>query len=282
MRAAPGIAQVARQPLDTAYWIRLAFVAATFAGAAAWATYVWAIAGSVAVDAHAYYAAPLDALYGGGQEGARDLYVYSPAFAQLTAPLRSLGASGFVTAWQSIEAGALVVLAGPWSGPLLFVQPFAAEVAAGNVHLVMGLAIVLGFRWPATWAFVLLTKVTPGIGLVWFAVRREWRQLAIALGATAAVAAVSFALNAGLWASWLSMLAGQAPPADRFELVSAPLIVRLPAAAAIVAWGARTDRRWTVLVAAFLALPVTWPNGAAMLAGLFALRGPSTRSASAA
>ena len=43
-------------------------------------------------------------------------------------------------------------------------------------------AIVLGFRWPFTWAFVLLTKVTPGVGLLWFAVRREWRSLAIALG----------------------------------------------------------------------------------------------------
>ena len=44
-------------------------------------------------------------------------------------------------------------------------------------------AIVIGFRWPAAWSLVLLTKITPGIGLLWFAVRREWRSLAIALGA---------------------------------------------------------------------------------------------------
>ena len=36
-----------------------------------------------------------------------------------------------------------------------------------------------------SWAFVLLTKVTPGIGLLWFAIRRRWRDLAIALGVTA-------------------------------------------------------------------------------------------------
>ncbi len=46
----------------------------------------------------------------------------------------------------------------------------------------MAAAIALGFRYPATWAFVLLAKVTPGIGLLWFLVRREWRNLAIALG----------------------------------------------------------------------------------------------------
>ncbi len=61
----------------------------------------------------------------------------------------------------------------------------------GNVHMLLALAIVLGFRWPATWSFVLLTKVTPGIGLLWFAVRREWRSLAIALGATAVLVTLS-------------------------------------------------------------------------------------------
>ena len=66
------------------------------------------------------------------------------------------------------------------------------ELAGGNIHLLLAAAIVLGFRWPWTWAIVLLTKITPGIGLLWFVVRREWRDLAIALGATAAIVAVSF------------------------------------------------------------------------------------------
>ncbi len=50
---------------------------------------------------------------------------------------------------------------------------------------------MIGFRYPAAWSLILLTKITPGIGLLWFAVRREWRALAIALGATAAIASVS-------------------------------------------------------------------------------------------
>ena len=60
------------------------------------------------------------------------------------------------------------------------------EIAGGNISLLLALAIVAGFSRPWTWAFVILTKITPGIGLLWFALRREWRSLAIALGATAA------------------------------------------------------------------------------------------------
>jgi len=50
-----------------------------------------------------------------------------------------------------------------------------------------------------------LTKVTPGVGLVWFAVRREWRSLAIAATATAVVVAVSAAVAPGAWAGWIGV-----------------------------------------------------------------------------
>ncbi len=36
-------------------------------------------------------------------------------------------------------------------------------------------------------------------------------------------------------------------------------------------WGARTDRRWTVVVATTLALPTLWFHGLAMLVGVVAL-----------
>ena len=39
-----------------------------------------------------------------------------------------------------------------------------------------------------------------------------------------------------------------------------PLLARLPVAAVLVVWAARTDRRWLVPVAAVLAMPVIWPN----------------------
>jgi hypothetical protein len=48
----------------------------------------------------------------------------------------------------------------------------------------------------------------------------------------------------------------------------------------LVAWGARTDRRWTVVIAATISLPTLWIHGLAMLAGVIALqRGlPEARS----
>ena len=84
--------------------------------------------------------------------------------------------------------------------------PVALEIYHGNIHLWIAAAIALGFRYPWTWGFILLTKVTPGIGLLWFAVRREWRALGIALGVTGAIVAVSLLLDGQLWIDWLSFI----------------------------------------------------------------------------
>ena len=85
-----------------------------------------------------------------------------------------------MAAWTLILLGALVVLTGRrWLavGVVLALM----ELAGGNIHLLLAAAIVLGFRWPWTWSLVLLTKITPGIGLLWFVVRRSGGNLAIAL-----------------------------------------------------------------------------------------------------
>jgi hypothetical protein len=71
-----------------------------------------------------------------------------------------------------------------------------------------------------------------------------------------------------LWGEWLtSLTVNAAIPADLS--LPPPLYVRLPIAAALVAWGARTDRAWTVGIAAMLSLPLLWPHGLAV--GLAAL-----------
>jgi hypothetical protein len=104
----------------------------------------------------------------------------------------------------------------------------------------------------------------------WFAVWREWRSLAIALGVTAALVAVSIAIDGGLWVSWLrdSLWAtAEGAPLNQFS-VPVPLWIRGPAALALRAWGGLTDRRWTVPTAATLALPVLWPSGFAVLTAL--------------
>ena len=112
-------------------------------------------------------------------------YVYSPAFLQLLAadPASCRGRRTWRSGRRSCSAAVFVLTGRRWFavGVVLGLM----ELAGGNIHLLLAAAMVLGFRWPATWALVLLTKITPGIGLLWFVVRREWRQLAIALGATA-------------------------------------------------------------------------------------------------
>ena len=125
-------------------------------------------------------------------------------------------------------AGLLLWMTGRWALLVLILLPVLMSVTIGQVDLLMAAAIVVGFRWPAAWALPILTKVTPGVGLLWFAVRREWRSLAIALGATAAIVAVSFAINADAWLGWLGMLGrGQFPRAEDGWYFDVPLGFRL-------------------------------------------------------
>jgi predicted branched-subunit amino acid permease len=113
--------------------------------------------------------------------------------------------------------------------------------------------------------------VTPGIGLAWFAFRGEWRRLAIALGVTGVIAGVSIVLEPELWVSWVqdSLLATATGTPTGQPEIAIPLWLRLPAALLVVAWGARTDRAWTVPVAATIAVPVLWPSSLAVLAALW-------------
>ncbi|MBI3746533.1 MAG: DUF2029 domain-containing protein [Chloroflexi bacterium] len=223
------------------------------------------------VDAHAYWAAnPLEP-YGGVRPAKQDAYFYAPAFTQLLGPLHLLPWELFIGLWSVLLSAALVWQAGLWTGFALLAVPVFAELSVGNIHLLLAAAIVAGFRWPWLWALPLLTKVTPGIGLLWFAVRREWRNLGIALGATAALAAASFAFSPGLWFRWIETLGAAAKAPDWVFIVPVPLVVRLLLAIPLVVWGALTDRRWTVPVAAMLALPILWVNGLSMLVGVLPL-----------
>ena len=223
------------------------------------------------VDAHSYWNSnPLDP-YGSVRPGEQDAYFYAPVFTQLLGPLHLLPWPWFIALWTILLSAALVWQTGLWTGFALLALPVFADLTVGNIHLLLAAAIVGGFRWPWLWFLPLITKVTPGIGLLWFVVRREWRSLAIALGATAAISLISFVVAPHLWFEWVETLrAVSRDPATSF-LVPIPLWIRLAAAVAVVIWGARTDRRWTVPVASMLALPILWINGMAMLVAVVAL-----------
>jgi hypothetical protein len=232
------------------------------------------------VDAYAYWTTRDGVFYDAATTGRIGAYLYSPAFAQLLTPLVWLPLAAFTAIWTAINSATLWWLLRRWALPSLLFLPIAFEIVSGNVHLLYAAAIVLGFRWPATWALLLLTKVTPGIGVLWFLVRREWRSFAIALGATAAIAAVSFALDQAQWSRWLDLLRADAAGAGSASFATVGwylpigLAPRLVAAVVVVIAAARTDRRWLLPVGVVLAMPVVWLNSLAVLAACVPLAFP--------
>lgn len=226
-------------------------------------------------EAFCYWIASLHAPYALSDWTQPIAYVYSPAFLQAISPLIELPWIWFFGVWTALLLLAVWFL----TGTRLFavgVLLATVELVGGNISLLLAAAMVVGFRWPAAWAFVLLTKVTPGIGLLWFAVRREWRSLGIALGTTAIVVAVSATLMPGAWLEWIGLLVRLAGRDGTWAAVPIPFLVRLPVAIIVVVWGARTNRRWAVPVAGMLALPALWYGGLTMLLAVVALREPDS------
>ena len=254
--------------------------------------YYWFLlttSGGSPVDVHAYWAADPNNLYPPANETLHeDAYLYSPAFELLVGWGRLLPFEAFVAIWRAILLLSLVWLAGPLTLPVLFTVAVASEVNAGNIQLLLAAAVVLSLRhvsadralapwWSATWAFVLLTKITPGIGLLWFALRRQWRPLAVALGVTGGIAAVTFLVWPERWFDWLQLLVAGGSPAPLFPYYL-PFLPRLMAAIAIVVVGAWRGWRWPVVVAATLALPAFYTISPSMLVGVLPfLREASSR-----
>lgn len=195
---------------------------------------------------------------------------YAPPMALLFDHFDAVDWHTFSVLWLSLLAGSVIWLG--WS-PLWILAafafpPVAMELYGGNIHLLLPVAVVLGFRHPWAWSFVLLTKPSAGVGLLWFAARGEWRALGVALGSTAALCLVSLLVLPSLWTDWVGVILGNLGRPVPANAVDIPLWVRLPAAAVLVVWGARTDRRWTVVVASMVALPALWFGSFAMLVGV--------------
>ena len=224
-------------------------------------------------DARAYWTLELDELYARGEVGGVDAFLYSPAFAQAFYPLTLLPWVVFAGLWAALNLSALVWMAGPAVGGLLLVvpgSPVIDEVGTGNIHLLIGAAICLAFRWPSAWALPLLTKVTPGVGVLWLAGARRWRGLAIAIGTTVAIVAVSFILAPSLWFDWVEVLTGNVdrPIPSEFAVIPGPLWARTLVAAVVAVIGGWRGWTWAPFVAATMALPVPWSSGLTILVGL--------------
>lgn len=227
------------------------------------------------MDARCYWVPTLSDPYLHSNWTDQIAYPYSPAFLQLLEPIRLLPWHAFMAVWAAILMAAMTYITGPRLILLGLAFFGLMEIWGGNIELLVALAIVVGFRWPAAWSFVLLTKITPGVGLLWFVVRREWRSLAIAAAATAAVMAVSYLLMPEAWRRWPQVLADNAGKGGTgtWAAVPIPFLVRLPFAIVLVVWGARTNRRWTVPVSAMLALPALWYGGLSIMLATLPLLG---------
>ena len=222
-------------------------------------------------DLYAYYYAWDDGLYTGRVGGAH-AYLYSPVFAQAIWPVTLLPFWAFYAIWMALNVACLVYLVGwRWAGwvAALF-YPVTLELAVGNIHLLLAASMVLAMRHSAWWAFSLLTKVTPGVGLLY-----EWRRprrVAVGLGVTLAIAAVSALLAPALWAQWIGLLASSSGTVDPWAFVDWPLAYRLPIAVGIVLVAGWKRWPWMVPVGVLLALPVIWIGSLCALLAIPRLR----------
>lgn len=244
----------ARGRLAAADWLRAAVVPVWLGGIyiATTSTRFYVTRDLVGMDAHAYWLTGNGvALYSTGPQSA-DAFLYSPAFAQLIWPLTLLPWLVFVTLWIVLESATfawlLVPLGWRWGVPaFLFCLP---EIVIGNIYAFLAAAAILGMRWPAVWAFPILTKVTPGLGPLWYAARREWRPLFWAIGGTLVLTVVSLSITPNLWSDWAALLLSSSGSGALW------LPLRLVAAVALTIVAARIDKAWLLAVAMLLACPV--------------------------
>lgn len=202
-------------------------------------------------DSHAYWLAAQGGPNYGARPGQRDAYLYSPAFAVLIKPLALLPWPWFCAVWLMVEGSVLVWLVKPlrarWAIPLILVC--LPELVVGNIYLLLAATAVTGLHRPPAWSFAILTKVSTGVGLLWFATRGEWKALLQGLGATAVIVALFYAIDPSAWNEWSRFLITNrnGTPDSMLSFIARCLI-----SMALVVVGAR--KRWPFLIAPAMVL----------------------------
>lgn len=214
------------------------------------------------IDATYYWNAGHSASYYGQTWGvnAYSFYVYPPPLAQVVGliPWKI-----FIVSWTTLLFVGFWAATRWWSLPVFavsagaialfgFTTPLGNPIVLsgiGNPQVLVAAAVVIGFRSPVAWVFPILTKMAPVIGLLWFAMRKEWRSLGVALAATLAIAAGSFLLAPGTWFDFVRFALTNSGTTSPEPVVPVPFIVRASMSVLLIAWGARTDRRWTLPIA---------------------------------
>jgi hypothetical protein len=169
-------------------------------------------------------------------------FVYSPVIALVLRPLGILPFPIFAAGWTGLALATYWWLLRPLAPIPLLAALLACGTFAvnGNVEWALACMVVLGVRYPAVWLFAAFTKVAPFLGFGWYALRGEWRAVAVTAGIGVGLVAVSAAVLPGAWTTWLQMLLsfGSQTQYSGILLPNVPLLPRLPIAAVILWWGA--------------------------------------------
>jgi hypothetical protein len=198
--------------------------------------------------------------------GAPESFVYSPAFGQLLYPLTLLPFEVFYRLLLAINLVCLWWLIGPWSAPALLLPFVQSELRTGQIHLPLAVMTVLAMSYAGAWAFGFLTKVTPGVTILWWLARREWRRALIALVVTAGILAVSAAIWPTAWFEWLALVTESSTRhVQNFTVSNLPVAFRLPIAAGLVVLAAWRNRPAALPVIVCFALPAIWFGALVML-----------------
>lgn len=248
---------------------RLALVSAWGLGLlAAWQAIATVLtADSLGSDAHAYWVAAQGGESYDRAPGQVDAFLYSPAFAALTRPAGLLPWPVFLALWSGMSLALLLWLLRPvptrWA--LAFALLAVPELIVGNVLIPTAAAVVIGMRHPVAWAFPLLTKVTTGVGVLWFAFRGEWRSLGIAIGSTSVIILVSAVIDPDAWLAWISFLLTNRDGSEDGVIL---FVLRVMISIGLVAWGARAGLRWPIAPAMALATPILNPMTLTLLVAI--------------
>jgi hypothetical protein len=203
---------------------------------------------------------------------AQDAYVYPPPLALAVGALHVLPYEVFIVFTTTVLFASLWYCAGRWTpivivagiiGTLVpMVWPLAVPLSyalLGNVQLLLAAAIVLALRHPSVWFLPVLTKIGPGVGLVWYAVRRDWRSLAIALLGCGVVVLLTAVAMPSAWGKYFAFVQSSSDLFIPLPVVPIPWAIRLMMSAVLIGWGGLTGRAWTVPIGAGWAMPALYP-----------------------
>lgn len=184
---------------------------------------------------------------------------YSPAFYLLISPLQLLPWEAFLVVWTGLHLAAVAWL-GPWTILLAF-----DDVIRGNINTFLAVAVVLAVRHGQAWAWagVLLTKVTPGVGVLYHVGRRQWRAVGIAVGATLGIVVLTWPF--GPWPEWIDVLRSGPGTYPTVNFI-APLAVRIAIGAVLCLAAARWV--WLLPIGMIVAMPGILPSSLALLAAI--------------